>query len=241
MNRCTNPDIGVNVLSYDLLVGEEKEELEAHLSECKACSDLVRQTFGDEGALQDVELRAWRSARRRPIAPHEWLLNRAVALWLPAVLVLLGVVVLVTYLARRGPDPERVELVRLATARGAELDSLSRAAVPTITPAPTSLIVQPDRDAIALLYESGQDYLRRLIPGADAEIPELSGAETHELAIPALEKPTSRILLVLVPASAPRLVDAWDRAVWLNLGGEAREGERRGWPNDVAVTLRWVH
>ena len=241
MSRCTDPNIGVNVLSYDLLVGEEKEQLEAHLRDCKACSDLVRQTFGDEGALQDVELRAWKSRRRRAVAPHEWLLRRVMSLWIPVLLALVGVGLLVTYLVRRGPDPERVELVRLATSRGAELDSLSTVPVPHITPAPTSLIVHTDRDAIALLYESGDGYLRRLLPGLDAEVLVLRGAEPHELAIPGLENASARLLLILAPATAPRVVEAWDRAVWVNLGGEAREGERRGWPDGVAATLRWVH
>jgi hypothetical protein len=241
VNRCTDPKIGVNVLSYDLLEGAEKEQLEKHLEECEACGDLVRQTFGDEGALQDIDLRAWHLARRRPVAPHEWIVNRIVSLWIPVLLLVFAVGALVLYLARRPPDPERVELVRLATSRQADLDSLSEVPLPRISPAPTSMIVQPDRDAIVLLYESGDGYLRRLIPGVDAVVPELRGTETHELTIPELDSATARILLVLAPAAAPRAVEAWDRAVWLNLGGEAEEGERRGWPQGVAATLRWVH
>lgn len=241
MNRCTDPSIGVNVLSYDLLDATEKEQLEKHLEECEACADLVRQTFGDEGALQDIDLRAWHLTRRRPVAPHEWMLRRIVSLWIPALLLLVGIGVLVFYLSRRPPDPERVKVVRLATARRAHLDSLSEISVPRVSRSPTSLIVEPDRDAIALLYESGEGYLKRLIPGGDAAVPELRGAETHELTIPELETATARVLLVLAPAAAPRAVDAWDRAVWLSLGGEAEEGERRGWPQGVAATLRWVH
>ncbi len=241
MNRCTDPKLGVNVLSYDLLDAEEKEELEKHLEECTACRDLVEQTFGDEGALQDIDLRAWRSGRRRPVAPHEWFLRRVVSLWIPVLLVAFGVGALVTYLARRGPEPERVEIVQLATSRGAELDPLSNVPVPQISPAPTSLIVHTAGDVIVLLYESGPDYLRRLVPSGEMTVPELRGAEVHELSIPQLESVSARVLLVLAPASSPRVTEAWDRAVWINLGGEAREGERRGWPDGVAATLRWVH
>ena len=101
--------------------------------------------------------------------------------------------------------------------------------------------MRPDRDAIVLLYEAGDGYLRRLVPGGDSEVPELSAAEAIELVIPELEDASARVLLVLAPASSPRFVAAWDRAVWLNLGGKAQEGERRGWPEGVVATLRWLH
>lgn len=240
--RCVDEKLGVKVLSYDLLEADEREEIDQHLQQCVACRDLVEQTFGDEGALNELDWRVFKATRRKPVRTHEWLARRLVSLWVPVLILVVGLSVLLLYLARRGPDPERVRVVRLATLREATLDSLATVAVPSIAPAPTSVVVRTDQDAIALVYESGDGFLRRVIPGGDAAVPELSSAETHELALPRLESAGSRLLLVLAPMSAPRLLDAWDRAVFERLGGEPEDGaERSGWPLGVSPTLRWLN
>ncbi|MFQ5599920.1 MAG: zf-HC2 domain-containing protein [Candidatus Krumholzibacteriia bacterium] len=242
MNRCVDTRIGVKVLSYDLLEGDEKDEVDRHLEECKACRDLVEQTFGDEGALNELEWRAFRLSQRQNIEFHALIARRLRDLWLPFVVVVAGAIVLMLYLARRGPDPERVGVLRLATSREATLDSLSAAPVPRISPAPTSVIVRPDRDAIVFVYEAGDGYLRRLIPGLDRAPPELSPGRAHELVLPPLESDAARILLILAPSGAPGTLDAWDRAVYARLGGEPEEGKQsRGWPQGVVPTLRWIH
>jgi len=241
MNRCLDPRLGVKVLSYDLLAGEEKTEVDRHLQACSACSDLVEQTFGDEGALRELEWRAFKLSQRQRVAPHAWLARRLADLWLPFLGVLVGVVVLGVYLSRRAPEPEQVGLMRLAALRTGELDSLSSTPVPRISPAPTSLVIEPDRDAIALVYESGAGVLRRLIPGADAAIPELVAGRTHELALPALAARGAAILLVLAPASAPRVAGDWDLAVMERVGARNDPAAgRSGWPGQVEPTLRWL-
>lgn len=238
--RCLEPKVGVKVLSYDLLEGEEKSEVDRHLEACVACKDLFEQTFGDEGALRDLEYRAFRLSQRQPVAVHDWLARRLAALWLPFLAVVVGISVLLLYLARRPPETGRVRVVRLATMRGATLDSLTSLPLPRISPAPTSVIIRTDRDAIALLYETGDGTMRRLVPGGDAVVPELDAEGTHELALPELETAGARILLVLAPATAPRVLAEWDRAVMERLGGVPEGGERRGWPAGVSPTLRWI-
>ncbi len=239
MNRCVDPRLGVKVLSYDLLAGDEKAEVDRHLQTCAACSDLVEQTFGDEGALRELEWRAFKLSQRQKVAPHAWIARRLADLWLPLLGVAVGVVVLGVFLARRAPAPEQVGVMRLAALRTGVLDSLS--SVPRISPAPTSLVIEPDRDAIALVYESGAGVLRRLVPGADAAIPELQGGSTHELALPELAARGAVILLVLAPASAPRVADEWDRAVMERVGARSGpDASRRSWPGQVEPTLRWL-
>ncbi|UCE03472.1 MAG: hypothetical protein JSW67_04580 [Candidatus Latescibacterota bacterium] len=239
--RCVDPKLGVKVLSYDLLEAEERDEVDEHLKVCVSCRDLVEQTFGNEGALTELEWRAFKATQRRSVHTHEWIARRLASLWVPVLVLVVGISALLLYVARRGPDPERVELLRLATFREATLDSLAAVAVPNLAPAPTSVVLRTDQDAIALVYESGDEFLRRLIPGGDAAIPELSAQETHELALPALESPASRILLVLAPLSATRVLADWDRAVFERLGGESEEdAERSGWPLGVTPTLRWL-
>ena len=241
LNRCVDPRLGVKVLSYDLLTGHEKAEVDRHLQACAACSDLVQQTFGDEGALRELEWRAFKLSQRQRVAPHAWIARRLADLWLPLLGVVVGVVVLGVYLARRAPEPEQVGVMRLAALRTAVLDSLASEPLPRISPAPTSLVIQLDRDAIALVYESGAGVLRRLVPGADGAIPELQAGRTHELALPAVAAPGGAILLVLAPAAAPRVADDWDVAVMERVGAPSGAAAgRRGWPGHVEPTLRWL-
>jgi len=69
----------------------------------------------------------------------------------------------------------------------------------------------------------------------------LAAARAEELALPALESASARIVLVLAPVSAPRVLADWDRAVMERLGGRTDdESERRGWPDGVTPTLRWL-
>jgi hypothetical protein len=241
MSRCVDPPLGVKVLSYDLLEGDEKEEVDAHLQVCTACRDLVEQTFGDEGALRELDWRAFRLSQRQRVQPHAWITRRLMDLWIPFFLVAAGVGALWYYLATRPPDPERVGLTRLAALRTGVLDSLSSQPMPQISPAPTSLLVQPDQDAIVLVYEAADDYMRRLIPGGDALIPILEASRPHELALPELESLSARIVLVLAPAASSRNLEEWDRAVMERLGGQSDETtEQRGWPDGVTPTLRWL-
>ena len=240
MSRCVDPQLGVKVLSYDLLVGEEKAEVEQHLRVCSACRDLAQQTFGDAGALRELEWRAFRLSQRQVVPWHAWLGRRLLSLWLPFLLVLLGVGVLVVTLARRAPAPAQVRLVRLAGLRSGTLDSLAAVPVPRLSSALTSLVLEPDRDAIALVYEAGGGKLRRLIPGGSAAIPVLQAGAVHELALPELETQGAALLLVLAPSAAPRQTADWDQAV-LQRVGPGGEGESAGsWPGSVTPTLRWL-
>ena len=231
----------MKVLSYDLLQGDERTEVDRHLEECQACRDLCQQTFGDEGALRDLEWRAFRLSQRQRVAPHAWLARRLADLWLPLLLVVVATAAFLLFLARRPPDAARVGLLRLATMREGRLDSLAAAPLPQIAPAPGAVIVQTDRDAIALVYETGDGYFRRLVPGDDAQVPELQAERTHELALPAVTTAGARLLLVLAPRASPRELVDWDRAVMERLGGSPPAGApRQGSPAGVEPTLRWL-
>lgn len=241
MDRCVDARLGVKVLSYDLLEGSEKEEVDAHLRACAACRDLVDQTFGDEGALRELDWRVFQLRRRQKVPAHAWIVRRLMDLWVPFLILALGAAALWLYLARRGPEPERVVVLRLATLREGTLDSLAAMPMPQVSAAPTSIVLQADRDAIVLVYEAGDGRMRRLVPGAEAAIPELPGATPHELALPELQTAGARLLLVLAPTSSPRSLQDWDRAVLEYLGGSPEDGsERRGWPQGTAPTLRWL-
>ena len=102
--RCTNPEVGIKVLSYDLLDAAERDELDAHLTMCAACRDLKEQTFGDQGAFQELEYRAFRLSQRQVVQAREWWPSRLRALALPISAILLLVLAIVVYLARRPPD-----------------------------------------------------------------------------------------------------------------------------------------
>ena len=241
MSRCVEPKLGVKVLSYDLLDGDEKAEMDEHLRACSACRDLVEQTFGNAGALRELDWRAFRLSQRQNVPWHAWMARRLRDLWFPFLLVLLGAGIVFVTLARRAPAPEQVGLVRLAALREATLDSVAAVPVPRVAPAPTSLVLEPDRDAIALVYESGGGVLRRLIPGGTATIPELRAGQAHELSLPELQSRGAFVLLVLAPSAAPRGVAAWDEAVLQRVGNRRGDPDAsRGWPGDVTPTLRWL-
>ena len=239
-NRCIDPRVGVKVLSYDLLHGEERVEVDQHLEQCVACRDLFQQTFGDEGALQDLEWRAYQLSRRQPVAPHQWLGRRLADLWLPILLVVLGVASLILYLTQRHAEAERVGVVRLATLRDGQLDSVAAAPLLHMSPQPSSVILCTDRDAIALVYETGAGALRRLVPGDGAPVPELRAGSTQELSLPEVANAGSRILLLLAPRSAPRGLEDWDRAVMERLGAKTDAPAPHGWPAGTEPTLRWL-
>ena len=230
----------MKVLSYDLLQGAERTEVDQHLERCVACRDLFHQTFGDEGALQDLEWRAYQLSRRQPVAPHQWLGRRLADLWLPFLLVLLGLCGLILFLTQRHPEAEKVGVLQLATLRNGQLDSVAATPLLRMSPLPSSVIVRTDRDAIALVYETRAGALRRLLPGDAGPLPELQAGSTRELFFPAVENGESRILLLLAPRSAPRVLADWDRGVMELLGGKPDPGGRRGWPAGMEPTLRWL-
>ena len=241
MDRCKDLRLGVKVLSYDLLEGSEKDEVDAHLRVCSSCRDLVEQTFGDEGALRELDWRVFRLGRRQVVPAHAWIARRLLDLWFPFLVLAVGVAALSFYFARRAPAPERVHLLRLATLRTGTLDSLATQPMPHISPAPTSILLQTDRDVITMVYETDEGSMRRLIPGGMAAIPELAAGSAHELALPELQSARARLLLVVAPTSAPRLLEDWDRAVLEYLGGAPQaDGKRQGWPQDTAPLLRWL-
>jgi hypothetical protein len=232
--RCIDTRIGHKVLSYDLLEGEEKREMDAHLEQCAACRDFREQTLGQEGALDDLAWRAWRLGRRQRVEPHLWLMSRLKDLWIPFLVVLLGGIALTVYLARRGPEADAVRIVRLAVTRGATLDSV---ATPHVDPGPDGLYLRTDRAARAYVYELDAGAMRRLLPPQGGDPPEVGPAETSELRLPPLASHAARVLVVVVPRGAPGGVEDWDAAVFAQLSGERTQSA--GWPSGVRPTLRW--
>jgi hypothetical protein len=233
MSRCIDESIGIQVLSYDLLAGAEKRAMDAHLEACAACRDLKQQTFGSEGALDELDWRVWRLSRRRRVEPHAWMMDRLRDLWMPflAILVCFGIAALIVARARRGG--ETVGILSLAVSRaGIVEENLTQ----RIGPYPEAVLVRTDRAAQALVYEVHASAMRRLVPGADGAPITLQAGETREVVLPPLENATARVVLLLAPAHIAAGMVQWDAAMMEYLG----RGRRARWPNDAQPTLRWI-
>ena len=243
MERCIDPSVGVKTLSHDLLDGEEKAELDAHLERCAACRDLLQQTYGQEGALDELAWRAWRLSQRRAVPPHAWIAQRLRDLWLPFGILALLVGIAGFYFASRESAVEKVGLHRLAFVRPGTIDSTQSLPVPILERGTNAILVRPDRDARAYVYESNHGRLRRLVPPADREPPALPADSTREIPLPPLEGPESHVLLVVLPRQAAGTTSDWDAAVMSALGkksGTPLSVNRRHWPKGVEPTLRWL-
>ena len=236
--RCTNPDVGIKVLSYDLLEGAERDELDVHLTECAACRDLKQQTFGDQGAFQELEYRAFRLSQRQAVQAREWWPSRLRALALPLSAILLLVLALAVYLARRPPEAPRVGIVRLAAMHDAELGDAGPMPTPRVSAQASSLVLSVDREANGMAYEVGAEHVRRLVPPEGAAPLRLRAFDTQEIPVPPLLASDGRVLLVLVPAEVMVAVSEWDAAIQGYVG--ARGASRGAWPNGVIPTLRWI-
>lgn len=242
MNRCVDPSIGVKVLSYDLLEGAERAEMDAHLQVCAACRDFRQQSFGKEGALDELAYRAYLLGRRRRVEPTAWFFERLRDLWIP-LLVLAGIIGgIVAYVASRGTEADSVGVLRLAVSRGSSLDSTDAVVAPRVDVHPNAVIVRPDREARAYVYEAQAGALRRLVPPADEPAPRLSPDASREIFLPELETPDSRLLLVLVPADAAGTNAEWDSAIFRRLGpgGSGDRSGRGTLPSAAQPTLRWL-
>jgi len=233
MNRCTDNRIGVQVLSYDLLVGDEKAAMDAHLQTCAACRDLLQQTFGSKGALDELGLRVFRLSQRQRVEPHAWMLERLRDLWLPFLAIVFCLCIGALIVARARHGGEAVGILNLAVSRAGIIEeNLTQ----RIGPYPDAVLVRTDRAAQALVYEVFASSMRRLVPGADGAMIALTAGETRELPLPPLENETARVVLVLAPAGEAVTLVQWDAAMMEYLG----RGRRARWPNDVQPTLRWI-
>jgi len=238
MNRCTNIAIGEKILSYDLLDGLERHEVDLHLRECAACRDFREQTLGQEGALDDLAARVWRLGRRQRVAPHEWLFERMRDLSLPLLGISILVIGFLVWLSQRTPETPPVALLRFAILRGATLDSL---ATPQVDPAPEAVVLRTDQPARASVYESREGTIRRIVPAAGGAPPEIGPAEGKEVPLPHILSRDSRLLVMLVPAGAPGTLAEWDDALFaqLNAGRNPESAAKTAWPGEARPTLRW--
>jgi len=233
MNRCTNEAIGVQVLSYDLLAGDEKRAMDAHLQSCAACRDLREQTFGTKGALDDLDARVFRLSQRQRVEPHAWILQRFRDLWLPFSMIVLCLSFGAMLVARARRGDEGVGVMSLAVSRAGILDAdLTQ----RIGADPEAILVRTDRPARAFVYEVHANTLHRLVPSSDDVAPQLAAGETRELALPPLADPAARVVLVLMPADDTATVVEWDAAMMEYLG----RGRKTRWPHGAVPTLRWI-
>jgi hypothetical protein len=224
-------------LSYDLLAGDEKHLVDAHLERCVACRDFLQQTYGKEGALDELNWRAWRLMQRQRVQPNWWMAQRLRDLWLPFVLIMAAVGLAGLFLLTRA-ERDTVRIRRFAVSRAGVVDS---SATPHIEPGASTLILKPDRKARAYVYEVRQGTMRRLLPPEGGVSPELVPEEARELALPPLEDRESRLVLVLVPQDAPGTTEEWDEALMTHLGKAKRPEDiaTRGWPGGVRPALRY--
>jgi hypothetical protein len=237
-NRCIDLSLGQKVLSYDLLVGEEKQAVDAHLEVCAACRDFMQQAYGREGALQELNWRAWRLGRRHNVEASWWLAQRLRNLWLPFLL-LFGVVSAVALFAvSRGPERFRVHILYYAVTRGATLDAT---ATPKVDPGPNGVHLRTDRPAHVYVYLVQSGTMQRIVPSAGGVPPSVGPDQVREVSLPDITDRTARVILVIVAEEAPGTLDEWDAAVFAELGHATGETEvsKRGWPGNVRPTLRW--
>lgn len=239
--RCTDPEVGVKVLSYDLLDDAERATVDAHLSQCKVCADLKEQTFGNEGAFRELEYRAFKLSQRQRVGAHDWWLRRLRDLALPLAVLIIALAAFLAYLSRRVPDVPTVGIVHLATLKDAELGGGGMLA-PRIERHSSSMVLAVDRRARVLAFEVSREQMRRLLPAADAEPITLRAFETRELPLPARLDAQARVLLVLVPIEPPTTAAEWDVAVQAYVSGSLRKGDasRGAWPQGLIPTLRWI-
>jgi hypothetical protein len=147
------------------------------------------------------------------------------------------------WLIQRAPDEPPVQLLRLQAFRAATLDTTSTVLVPRLERGIQSIVVETDREAWLLIYETNDNVLRRMLPGSDAEAPRLRSRQVEEFALPALQSPESRMLLVVVPGDAPLDVQQWDQALLNHFGGSDEidfDSPGRHWPQDAVPTMRWL-
>jgi len=240
--RCTDPQQGLKVLSYDLLEEEERQQLDAHLAECATCRDLRDQVFGDEGAFRELEYRAFKLSQRQHVPANAWIARRLQDLWIPFLAVVVLVSVIGVHLARREPEVLPVKFLQLKTMRAATLDTTSTVMVPRLEPGIATIIVETDQDAFLMVYETGDEVLRRLIPGAGRQMPLLSAQQVREVPVPPMKYVHSKILLVVIPANAPQEPDLWDVAILHHFGArkDPEDAAKRHWPDNKRPTMRWL-
>jgi len=239
--RCTDPKQGVKVLSYDLLEADERAQVDAHLEACRSCRDLRDQVFGDEGAFRELEYRAFKLSQRQKVPATAWFAQRLRDLWIPFAALVVLVSLFGLWMIRRPAQEPPVQLLRFQALRAATLDTTSTMLVPRLEPGIESIVLQTDRDASLLLYETNDKVLRRLLPPAGAEAPELQAHRTLEFAVPKLQDPDSRMLLVLVPAPSVVEPDVWDQAMLQHFGDRKQidfEKVDRHWPGRIIPTIR---
>lgn len=240
--RCTDPKQGIKVLSYDLLQGKERDDIDAHLEACQTCRDLCDQVFGDAGAFKELEYRAFKLSQRQKVPPTAWFARRLQDLWIPFAVVIVVVSSIGFWLVTRPPDADPVQLMRLQTFRAASLDTSSTTMMPRLEPGIESIVVQVDRDASLLVYETGDEVLRRLIPGANGVAPTLKARVAREVPLPPTQGAHSRILLIVLPSAAPVAADRWDQALlqYFRGGDIDFEKTKHYWPDDIVPTMRWI-
>jgi hypothetical protein len=237
-NRCIDMNLGQKVLSYDLLEGEEKLAVDTHLEHCAACRDFMQQAYGREGALQELNWRAWRLGRRQNVEASWWMAQRLRDLWLPFLLLLAVVTAIGVFAVSRGPERLRVHILYYAVTRGATLDAT---ATPKVDPGPNGVHLRTDRPARVYVYVVKQGTLQRLVPGDGGAPPEVGPDEIREVRLPDITDRTARVILVIIAREAPGTLDEWDAAMFTELGHASSETQSgtRGWPGNVRPTLRW--
>jgi hypothetical protein len=240
-NRCSDPRQGIKVLSYDLLEGDERVAVDAHLHECRTCSDLRDKVFGDAGAFKELEYRAFKLSQRQRVPAMAWFARRLQDLWIPFGAIFIVASSIGFWLVTRGPEVRPIQM-RVQTFRAATLDTTATVVVPRLEAGIEFIAVETDRDAFLLVYETGDAVLRRLVPGVQGAAPALQARTALEVPLPPTQSARSKILLVVVPSTAPLAADQWDQALLRYFGGGDMdiENAKRRWPEDVVPTMKWI-